>query len=490
MSRARSRRLLDLLILGQLSCAAMPSVLAFGADDPRSGAVGKVLTICAIPDSMPRMGKTAEGKPIGLDVAVAENVARILGRPIEFHWCAGAQCAWNCLPAGRCDLVIGQPQESSPSREVAWSVPYALAQFGLVVPRPSRASGSLADFQGKRVGIVAGTVAISEKDHTVVKFKSREELLRGAGAASLDAAFLDADFASWYLHEHPELDLRLLPDYVPRERWNMAFAVRARDSQLLVEINRALSQLAESGQMQRIYAASSVPFHPPFSGITRRETPRETWRRIRERNELTISIDPANLPYSSAKPDQPGFDVELARALAERLHVKLRLEWLDVQHETAVGQLLKRECDLVFGEPIAPNLVADDEELAGKLLYSRPYYRTGYVFVERKEGPHVKSLNELKGEKSQRLGAEAGSVADYSLRQRGHLRRLYRNQLATLKALNDGDIDYAYLWANSGWTLHTTPEWNAPALAELHPGGSLGHRNRHGSHRQRAQGSR
>ena len=135
MSRARSRRLLDLLILGQFFCAAVPSVLVFGADDPRSGAMGKVLTICAIPDSMPRMGKTAEGKPIGLDVAVAEHVARILGRPIEFHWCAGAECAWNCLPAGRCDLVIGQPQESSPSREVAWSVPYALAQFGLIVPR-------------------------------------------------------------------------------------------------------------------------------------------------------------------------------------------------------------------------------------------------------------------------------------------------------------------------------------------------------------------
>jgi histidine transport system substrate-binding protein len=459
MSRARSCRVLDLLILGFFVCAAMPGALALGADDPRADHAGKVLTICAIPDSMPRMGKTAERKPVGLDVAVAEHVARILRRQIEFHWCAGAQCAWNCLPAGRCDLVIGQPQESVPSREVAWSVPYALAQFGLVIPRASRASGSLADFQGKRVGIVAGTVAISEKDHTVVKFKSREELLEGVGAASLDAAFLDADFASWYLHEHRQLDLRLLPDFVSRERWNMAFAVRARDSQLLVEINRALSQLAESGELRRIYDAYSVPFHPPFSGIARRETPRETWRRVRERSELTVCIDPANLPYSSAKPDQSGFDVELARALAERLHVKLRVEWLDVQHETAVGQLLKRECDLVFGEPVAANLVADDEELAGKLLYSRPYYRTGYVFVERKDGPHVKSLNELKGEKSQRLGAEAGSVADYTLRQRGHLRRLYRNQLATLKALNDGEIDYAYLWANAGWTLHTTPEW-------------------------------
>jgi ABC-type amino acid transport substrate-binding protein len=50
-------------------------------------------------------------------------------------------------------------------------------------------------------------------------------------------------------------------------------------------------------------------------------------------------------------------------------------------------------------------------------------------------------------------------MADYCLRRQGYLRRLYRNQLATLKALHDGDIDFAYLWANVGWTLHTSPEF-------------------------------
>jgi ABC-type amino acid transport substrate-binding protein len=44
------------------------------------------------------------------------------------------------------------------------------------------------------------------------------------------------------------------------------------------------------------------------------------------------------------------------------------------------------------------------------------------------------------------------------LRQRGHLRRLFRNQLAALKSLHDGGIDHAYLWANAGWTLHTSPD--------------------------------
>ena len=307
-------------------------LLHAGADDgARSAPAAKVLTICAIPDSMPRMGKTAEGKPIGLDVGVVEQVARILGRPIEFHWCAGAQCAWHCLPEGRCDVVIGQPQNSGPARDVAWSVPYAGAQFGLVVPRGSRASGSLADFRGKRVGIVSGTVAISEKDHVVVKFKSREELLDGFAGARLDAAFVDADFAAWHLHERPQLGLQILADYVPRERWNMAFAVRARDSQLLVEINRALGQLAASGEIRRAYQDLGVPFHPPFSGAAGKEPARDTWRRIRDRGELIVCADPANLPYSSAKSDQPGFDVELARALAKRLDVKLRIEWLDVR---------------------------------------------------------------------------------------------------------------------------------------------------------------
>src|SRR5262249_53614608 len=77
---------------------------------------------------------------------------------------------------------------------------------------------------------------------------------------------------------------------------------------------------------------------------------------------------------------------------------------------------------------------------------------------QRKGGPRARSLEELRGEKSQRLGTEAGSVADYSLRRRGYLRRLYRNQLAALTALNGGDIDHPYLWANVGWTPHASPD--------------------------------
>jgi ABC-type amino acid transport substrate-binding protein len=427
------------------------------------------LTVCAIPAAMPRMGKAPDGTPQGLDVAVVQHLGRILGRTIEFHWCANPQCAWHCLPEGRCDIVLGQPHESAPLRDVAWSVPYAGAQFGLVVTSAIQGPRSLAELRGKRVGIVAGTVVISEQDHTVTRFKSREELLDGFHAAKLDAAFLDADFAAWYLRSHPGLGLHLVSQYVPREHWNMALAVRAKDAQLLVEINRALAQLAESGELRKIYASLGVPFRHPFTGTSLKRPSSNTWRRIRERGEVVVSADPANLPYSSARNDLPGIDVELARALAQHFQVKLSVEWLDIQHETAIGRLLEHQADLVLGQAIADNAVVDDEELSGKVLYSRPYYGTGYVLIQRKNGPHVDSLATLRGPNSQRLGTEAGSVADYSLRQRGYLRRLYRNQLAALKALSDGDIDHAYLWANAGWTLGVLPDLNAELVREYAP---------------------
>ena len=274
---------------------------AAAMNDDAQLAPAKVLTVCAIPASMPRTDKAPDGTPRGLDVAVAQRVGRILGRTVEFHWCANAGCAWNCLPAGRCDMVVGLPHESGPPRTAAWSVPYAGAQFGLVVPRGSGGIRSLADLRGKRVGIVAGTVALSENDHVVARFKSREALLDGFQAGALDAAFLDADFAAWYLHEHPRLELKLVPEYVPRERWNMALAVRAKDTQLLVEINRALAQLAETGELKKIYAESGVPFRPPFTASTVPKASPNTWQRIRDRGELVVSMDPANLPYSSCE---------------------------------------------------------------------------------------------------------------------------------------------------------------------------------------------
>jgi putative heme-binding domain-containing protein len=454
-----------------LVVVALGVVVESAATDDKSAPLleTKPLIVCAVPASMPRMDKAPDGTPRGIDVELIQAVGRVLERKIEFHWCASADCGWHCLPEKRCDVVIGQPHGSAPKGLVAWSVPYAGARFGLAARAAERDARSLADFRGKRVGIVAGTVALSERDHVVHRSRSREALLDELEAGHVDAAFVDADFAAWSLHERPRAAVKLISQYIPRERWNMAMAVRAGDSQLLLDLNRALAQLTGSGVVRKIYARHGVPFEAPFDASDRAEVAPETWRRIEERAELVVGFDPANLPYSSARAERPGFDVELAQALARELGVKLKIEWVDIQHATAIGQLLERKCDLVFGEAVAANAMDDDDELAKKVVYSRPYYGAGYVLVRRKDGPAIRSLSEIQGPRSERLGTEAGSIADYSLRRRGYLRRLFRNQLATLYALNTAVIDYAYLWANVGWTLHSSPDLGLEIVANGAP---------------------
>jgi ABC-type amino acid transport substrate-binding protein len=429
----------------------------------------KPLVVCAVPDGMPHTGRAEDGLPQGLDIAVARLVAVELGRALEVHWCASAACSWRCVHEKRCEVVIGQPHGSGPAREIAWSSPYSGSRFGLVVHQETRGIRSTSDLRGKRVGLVAGSVALASQGYTAVEFKTRERLLDEFVASKLDAAFVDDDFAAWYLNSHPKLPLQRVAEYVPRERWNMAFAVRSADGALLEEINRALTSAVLNGRVSKAFSDQGLSYRAPFTNAEGKPVVGNSWKRIREHGELVVSMDPANLPYSSATDEHPGCDVELARALARVLELKLRIDWIDIHRKTAIGQLLDGACDLAFGSAVEPRAMDDEEEIADKVIYSRPYYGTGYFLVTRKTGPAAKSLEELKGEKSRRIGTEAGSVADYQLRQRGYLRRLFRTQLSVLKSLNDGGIDYAYLWANVGWTLHTTPEFDVELTPKYVP---------------------
>ncbi len=466
-AKVLARALLTMVMLGIIASSTLSA--APPAHKPSQANQTTPLVVCAVPDAMPHTGKAKDGSPQGLDVAVAQLVAAELKRPLEVHWCVSAACSWRCLSEKRCDMVIGQPHGSGPSRDVAWSNPYSGSRFGLVVRDGTSGIRSLADLDGKKVGIVTGSVALASQAHRTVEFKTRDKLLDEFNSSQLDAAFVDDDFAAWYLHAHPELTLARVAEYVPRERWNMGLAVRTLDSALLKDINRALTSVVLNGLVSKAFSNQGVAYRAPFTKSDAKPVAGESWKRIRERGELVVSMDPANLPYSAATGERPGFDVELARLLAAKLGVKLRIDWIDIHRKTAIGQLLDGECDLAFGAAIEPRAMDDEEEIGERVIYSRPYYGTGYFLVTRQQGPEAKSLADLKGDKSRRLGAEAGSVADYSLRQRGYLRRLFRTQLAALKSLSDGGIDYAYLWSNVGWTLHASPELEAEIVADYVP---------------------
>ena len=99
--------------------------------------------------------------------------------------------------------------------------------------------------------------------------------------------------------------------------------------------------------------------------------------------ELRVCADPNNLPYSNRKLE--GFENRLAEMVARDLHASLRYTWW-AQHRGFLRNTLKAGvCDVVMGLPSSVELAAT----------TRPYYRSTYVFVYRKDrGIAVKSFDD------------------------------------------------------------------------------------------------
>lgn len=91
------------------------------------------------------------------------------------------------------------------------------------------------------------------------------------------------------------------------------------------------------------------------------------------RRELVVCADPNNLPFSDRNGD--GFENKLAALVAERMGVQLRYVWWAQRRGYIRNTLTEAKCDLWPG-------VASGLE---RVLTTKPYYRSTYVFVSRKD---------------------------------------------------------------------------------------------------------
>lgn len=96
---------------------------------------------------------------------------------------------------------------------------------------------------------------------------------------------------------------------------------------------------------------------------------------------LRVCADPNDLPFSNDS--RQGFENRLAQLVAKDLGTTLEYIWIS-QRKSAIDKSLNaNECDVWFGVP---------SELPD-VLTTKPYYRSAYVFISRKDhGPVISSL--------------------------------------------------------------------------------------------------
>jgi mxaJ protein len=91
---------------------------------------------------------------------------------------------------------------------------------------------------------------------------------------------------------------------------------------------------------------------------------------------LRVCADPDNPPYSQEHgAARPGFEVRIAQLLAAQMQVPLEVHWQPLLRGFVRKSLGAHVCDALIGVPVG----------YGPVLTTRPYYRSSYVFVTRRD---------------------------------------------------------------------------------------------------------
>ena len=124
-------------------------------------------------------------------------------------------------------------------------------------------------------------------------------------------------------------------------------------------------------------------FGDPERVALQRDSQAGVGRPFQGRHALRVCADPNNLPFSNDK--REGFENRIAEIVARDLHRPLQYFWMPQRRGFIRTTVKAQQCDLVMGVPAATDA----------LRPTRPYYRSTYVFVSRRDRAlHVQSFDD------------------------------------------------------------------------------------------------
>jgi quinoprotein dehydrogenase-associated probable ABC transporter substrate-binding protein len=162
-------------------------------------------------------------------------------------------------------------------------------------------------------------------------------------------------------------------------------------------------------------------------------------------SELRVCAEPDNLPFSSE--NQSGFENRIARLMASELGAEVRYVWTSQRRAFVRKTFGEGLCDVWMGVPAGFE----------RLLTTKPYYRSTYVFVYRD-----RPLESFQDEdiRSLRIGVQlpgddlAATPAGHALAARGAVRNVVGFPVygerpvgeRVVEAIAAGKLDAAVVW--------------------------------------------
>jgi lysine-arginine-ornithine-binding protein len=130
--------------------------------------------------------------------------------------------------------------------------------------------------------------------------------------------------------------------------------------------------------------------------------------RVRQSGELRIGTDATYPPFESAEGgDFTGFDIDLAKAIARELGVKVR--FVNASFDGIFPALQNGTFDAVMSS------VTITPERSASMLFSDPYYDSGQLIAVNENTQGVSTPDDLKGK---RVGVQINTTAQFELEKK------------------------------------------------------------------------
>src|SRR5256886_8752743 len=154
------------------------------------------------------------------------------------------------------------------------------------------------------------------------------------------------------------------------------------------------------------------------------------YEEIRTRGEISVCANPNALPYAANRPETPGFQIEIARAIAQRLVVRLHIDWIVPRMRAAMV-----DCDMLM------DTIASPDVQGPALKLSLPYQTGGVALAFAPGRPTVASYRELKA--GTRVGVMMNSLASLIVSKTPARMVPFGFQDDMCEAVAEGDVDAA-----------------------------------------------
>ena len=148
---------------------------------------------------------------------------------------------------------------------------------------------------------------------------------------------------------------------------------------------------------------------------------------IRSLGEISMCAHPDALPHASEKGEAPGFQIEIGRALAAALGVRLKIDWIVPRLRAGLVN-----CDMLF------DTIVDPASERGPVKLSQPYQKSGVALALR-GADAARGFGDVAP--GQRVGVMINSVASKLLNQRGLYTVPYAFESDMVADLAKGELD-------------------------------------------------